>query len=72
MLLVFLLLTPPREYNRESRNTSPPWPTSSRAKLRRGLLAARTPEEVLETINQANRPPPSVVALASKRAPRGA
>jgi Kef-type K+ transport system membrane component KefB len=69
--LIFLLLTPPREYDRELQILSAMARLLTREEVRRGLLAARTPEEVLDTIDQADRPPPSVVVLSAKRAARG-
>ena len=69
--LIFLLLTPPREYDRELQILSAMARLLTREEVRRGLLEARTPEEVLDTIDQADRPPPSVVVLSAKRAARG-
>jgi Kef-type K+ transport system membrane component KefB len=67
VFLVFLLLTPPREYDRELQILSAMARLLTQEEVRKGLLAAQTAEDVLQTIDQADRPPPSVAVLSSAR-----
>ncbi|MFO0762211.1 MAG: cation:proton antiporter [Byssovorax sp.] len=68
--LVFLLLTPPREYDRELQILSAMARLLTRDEVRKGLLDATTVEQVLDTIEQADRPPPSVAVVSPARAAR--
>ncbi len=55
--LVFLLLMPPREYDRHLQLLSALARLLSRAEVRRDLLAARDPADVFETLDDAGRTP---------------
>ncbi|MEO5728777.1 MAG: cation:proton antiporter [Byssovorax sp.] len=65
--LVFLLLTPPRHYDRELQILSGLARLLTREVVRRGLLQASDTAEVLATIELADQPPPGAVAAAPQR-----
>lgn len=65
--LVFLLLTPPRHYDRELQILSGLARLLTREVVRRGLLQASNTAEVLATIELADQPPPGAVAAAPHR-----
>jgi Kef-type K+ transport system membrane component KefB/mannitol/fructose-specific phosphotransferase system IIA component (Ntr-type) len=66
--LVFLLLTPPRHYDRELQILSGLARLLTRAEVRRGLLHAPDTAAVLATIDLADQPPPGAAVLTPHRA----
>jgi Kef-type K+ transport system membrane component KefB/mannitol/fructose-specific phosphotransferase system IIA component (Ntr-type) len=66
--LVFLLLTPPRDYDRELQILSAMARLLTREDVRKGLLGGLDTDAILETIEQADRAPASVAMASTRRA----